>query len=208
MKKEHDYTQDLAHIRSMMERSSKFLSLSGWAGILAGVYALIGVSIAYFGIGFNPNKLNFLSTILSAQSFNLNYLILDGVLVLMASLVTAVFLSYKKASDKGESIWNATSRRLLANMSVPLLTGGLLLILFISKGYIGLILPMTHIFYGFALYNASNFTLVEVKYLGFVQIFLGIISSYFVEYSLIIWALGFGFAHIAYGLYLYVKYEK
>ncbi|MDO8951520.1 MAG: hypothetical protein Q7U86_02785, partial [Draconibacterium sp.] len=41
---------DLQTIRDIMERSSKFLSLSGLAGIFAGVCALLGAAIAWFFI--------------------------------------------------------------------------------------------------------------------------------------------------------------
>jgi hypothetical protein len=64
------------------------------------------------------------------------------------------------------------------------------------------------IFYGLALYNASNFTIDEVKFLGFVQIGLGLLGSYFIEYSLFIWAMGFGVVHIIYGIYMHFRYER
>ncbi len=41
------HLQDLTEIRSMMERSSRFISLSGLSGISAGVFALIGAYLAY-----------------------------------------------------------------------------------------------------------------------------------------------------------------
>jgi len=39
--------QNLESIRQLMERSVKFVSLSGLSGILAGIYALIGAVLAY-----------------------------------------------------------------------------------------------------------------------------------------------------------------
>ena len=54
MKEEQKYIRDIAEIRSMMERSSKFLSLSGLAGVMAGIYALAGAFIAYRTFSFNP----------------------------------------------------------------------------------------------------------------------------------------------------------
>ena len=35
------HIEDIAEIRSLMEKSSKFISLSGLSGILAGIFALI-----------------------------------------------------------------------------------------------------------------------------------------------------------------------
>jgi predicted lysophospholipase L1 biosynthesis ABC-type transport system permease subunit len=57
MKGEQDYIRDISEMRSMMERSSKFLSLSGMAGIMAGIYALLGAYIAYKVFDFNPGQI-------------------------------------------------------------------------------------------------------------------------------------------------------
>jgi len=200
MKEEQDYIQDIAEIRSMMERSTKFLSLSGWAGVMAGIYALAGAWIAYHFYSFNPNKIVYTSPDLSRVIFL-------AVLVLILAIGTAVFLSWKKAHKRGEKIWNATSRRLLINMTIPLLAGGFLIFILLAKGFVGLLAPLTLLFYGLAVYNASNFTYGEMKFLGLIQIGLGLISSYFIVYGLLLWALGFGVVHIFYGTYMHFKYD-
>jgi hypothetical protein len=138
----------------------------------------------------------------------LTNLVLLGISILILAIGTAVVLSYKRAKQKGESGWSATSKRLIVNMAVPLVTGGILILVLIAKGYSGLIAPLTLLFYGLALYNAGKFTYDEVKILGIVQICLGLISSYFIEHSLIIWAAGFGFVHIVYGIYMHFRYER
>jgi hypothetical protein len=201
MKKEQDYIQHIAEIRSMMERSAKFLSLSGWAGIMAGIYALLGAYTVYTVFNYNPDKIVY-------RIPGFSSVIILAVMILIFAVATAIFLSYKKADKNGEKIWNATSRRLIAGMSVPLITGGILILILISKELTGLIAPLTLIFYGLALYNASKFTIDEVKYLGMIQIGLGLLSSYFIEYSLLLWALGFGAAHIVYGIYMHFRYER
>jgi hypothetical protein len=206
MKKEQDYIQDIAEIRSMMERSSKFLSLSGWAGIMAGIYALVGAYIAY--TLFNPDAIVYSTIDSGSESSSLPKIIILAFLILILALVTAIVLSWKKADNKGEKIWNPTSRRLLASMSFPLVSGGILILVLISKDLIGLIAPFTLLFYGLALYNASKFTIDEVKYLGMIQIGLGLISSYFIECGLLFWSIGFGIVHIVYGIYMYFRYER
>ncbi len=203
MKKEQNHIQDIAEIRSMMERSSKFLSLSGLAGIMAGIYALAGAYIAYSYFHFNPDEITYQITKSSLP--NIFFL---AIIILIFALATAIFLSYKKAGNKGEKIWNPTSRRLLASMAVPLLSGGILILVLISKGLVGLIAPLTLLFYGLALYNASKFTIDELKILGLLEIGLGLISTFFIEYTLIFWAFGFGAAHIIYGIYMYFRYER
>jgi hypothetical protein len=206
MKKEQDYIQDIAEIRSIMERSSKFLSLSGWAGIMAGIYALAGVFIAYVFLDFNPEKIVYTGS--ERITGDLSSLIILALLILMLAIGTAFFVSYKKAKDKGENGWNATSRRLLASMAVPLVTGGILILVLISKGLLGFIAPVSLVFYGLALYNAGKYTYDEVKFMGIVQIGLGLLSSYFIEFSLLFWAAGFGVVHIIYGIYMHFRYER
>src|SRR5690606_31813818 len=139
MKKEQDYIRDIAEIRSMMERSSKFLSLSGWAGIMAGIYALTGAFIAYRVFHFNPDEVAF-STINSGNSSaSFEKVALLAIVVLTLAIGTALFLSSNKADKRGEKAWNVTSKQLLLNMAIPLITGGILILILFSKGLIGLI---------------------------------------------------------------------
>lgn len=208
MKQEQDYIRDIADIRSMMERSSKFLSLSGWAGIMAGIYALAGTYIAYRFFGFNPSEIIISTNQTNSLSPGLLPIVITALIVFLLAAGTSVYLTCKKADKKGEKLWNPTSRRLLINMSVPLIAGGLLILILLAKGLIGLLAPFTLLFYGLALYNAGKFTYKEVKILGLVQISLGLAGSWFVEYGLAFWALGFGIVHIIYGIYIYYRYEK
>ncbi|MEQ8524984.1 hypothetical protein [Gracilimonas sp.] len=201
MKEEQDYIKDIAEIRSMMERSSKFLSLSGWAGIMAGLYALAGAYVAYSTFGFNPDELLYTSP-------NLVNVIWLAIGVLVLALVTAIYFSKRKADGNGENIWNATSRRLLSSMAIPLVAGGALMLVLIAKGLIGLIAPLMLLFYGLALVNAGRYTIPEVTLMGMVQIALGIAGAWFIGYGLVLWAVGFGAIHIVYGMYMHFRYER
>jgi len=201
MKEEKDYIQDIAEIRSMMERSTKFLSLSGLSGVLAGIYALIGAYYAYRIIGFNPDSIQYTHE-------NVQHIILIAIAVLIAAIGTAIIFSMTKANKSGENIWNVSAKRLAINMLVPLVTGGLFILVLISNKLIGLVAPSSLIFYGIALYNASKFTYEDVKSLAVIEICLGLLSAYFINYSLLIWAIGFGIVHMFYGIYIYYRFEK
>lgn len=202
MKKEQDYIRDIAEIRSMMERSSKFLSLSGWAGVMAGLYALAGAYVAYTFLNFNPDELFY------SPSGSLMNVLLLAIIVLVLAIGTAIFLSYRRAGKRGDKLWNPTAKRLLFNMAVPLISGGILLLMMISKGLIGFLAPFSLIFYGLAICNAAKFSYEDLKILGLIEIVLGLISSWFVEYGLLLWTLGFGVVHIIYGIHIKNKYEK
>ncbi len=201
MKEEQDYIQDIAEIRSMMERSSKFLSLSGWAGILAGFFALAGAWIATSVLGFQPDEIFY-------SYPDLTYLFLTAAAVLFLALISALLDSQRKALKQDKKAWNATSRRMLASMAVPLLSGGILILLLISNGLLGLIAPLTLLFYGLALYNAGTYTIREVRVMGYVQMILGLLNMAFISYGLLFWAIGFGLVHIVYGIYMYFRFER
>lgn len=204
MKEERNYIQDIAEIRSIMERSTKFLSLSGLAGIMAGIYAFAGAYIAYAVYSFNPDEIVYNSP----EPSSLSAVIFLAVAILILAIGTAIVLSWNKAKRRDENVWNATSRRMVANMAVPLVAGGIFILILLSKDLIGLIAPSTLLFYGLALYTASKFTYDDVKFLGLIQMALGLISTWFIEYSLLLWALGFGVVHIGYGIYMHLKYER
>lgn len=203
MIKEQDYLKDIADIRAMMERSTKFASLSGLAGVMAGIYALAGAFIVSNFYSFNPTVIQY-----TPEPESLLKVIVVALLVLVFTLSTTVLLSYIKAKKSGEKIWNITSKRLLADIAVPLSAGGILVVVFLLNGMIGLLAPITLVFYGLAIYNTSKFTFAELKFLGLFLIGLGLLSSFFIEYSMFYWAVGFGVMHIVYGVYMHFKYER
>lgn len=199
--KERDYLEDLAEIRMMMQRSSKFLSLSGWAGIMAGIYALVGAYMAYMLFNFRPSDILY-------EAPHTGKLILLGSIILIVSIGTAMLLSRQRAQKKGESAWNSTSRRMLITMAVPLLTGGLILLVLLSYELAAFLIPVSLVFYGMALFNAGHFTFREVQMLGICQSALGILALIFIPYSVLIWAVGFGLMNMVYGIYIHLKYER
>ena len=206
MKTEQEYIKDLSEIRIMMERSTKFLSLTGLSGILAGSYALIGAYLAY-RLFYGRTEEGFFKTMPVENGAVLNLVFL-ALSILVLAVGTAIYLSSKKATKNKEVLWNPVSRRLVTNMAIPLITGGIFVLILISKGNFELLAPLTLIFYGLALINASEFTFKDLKYLGMINILLGLISSYFPVLGLLLWAIGFGLMHIIYGIYMHLSYEK
>jgi hypothetical protein len=207
MKEIPEYEKDLASIRTMMERSAKFISLSGLSGVLAGLYALAGAVAAYFIVHYPISPLDF--RIYSVNDGNTIYkLIFIAALVLIASISTGLWLSNKKAQKNGLKLWSPYSRKLLINISIPLVSGGIFILIMLYTGHFGLAAPASLIFYGLALIQGSANTVDEIRYLGFSEIILGLVSAMFPGYGLIFWALGFGVLHIVYGAIMYNKYDK
>jgi hypothetical protein len=208
MKEKQDYIRDIAEVRFMMERSSKFLSLSGFAGIMAGIYALGGAYVAYRVFGFNPDALRYGVSEAGVLFNGILQVMGLGLVTLVLALGTAIFLSHRNAEKRGEKLWNPATKLVMYNMAVPLVTGGLLILVMLLHGFVGLVVPCSLLFYGIALYSAGNFTYREVRSLGLIQILFGLLGAYFVGYSLLFWALGFGVTHILYGIYMHYRYER
>lgn len=202
-----NYLEDLKDIKELMSQSTKFLSLSGLSGVLAGIYCLIGAFLAYQLIYTNTNGINNYNTIIITQS-TIYKLIAIASGVILLSLFTAIFFSTKKANRYNHKIWNATSKRLLINFMIPLATGGFFVLFLIEKEMLVLVAPLTLIFYGLACVNASKYTLGDIRYLGITMIIIGLLSTWFLGYGLLFWALGFGICHIVYGAMMYFKYDR
>lgn len=207
MKETYDYQRDIASIRSVMERSVKFLSLSGISGVLAGGYALLGTIVTYY-LMYYPNSPFGLPLYTVNEKAILMKLMLIGAGVLVLSLVTALIMSGRKAKHLGVSIWNKPSKELLVNLAIPLATGGVLIIILLWHGYFALIASTCLIFYGLALLMASPLTVNEIRYLGISEIVLGLVAALLPDYGLILWAVGFGVLHIVYGLVVHYRYDS
>ncbi|HLF52283.1 hypothetical protein [Flavobacterium sp.] len=196
------YLNDISEIKNMMSKSSQFISLSGFAGIIAGIYALIGAFVAHQLI------INHEGSYITLESNTFKLIVLTAFLVLLSSVVTATMLTYGKAKKEGEKVWNATSKRMVVNFLIPLATGGIFAILLLRNGNYGLIAPVTLIFYGMACINASKYTFRDIRYLGITVTVLGLMATEFSGYALEFWALGFGVCHILYGSMMYFKYDR
>jgi hypothetical protein len=207
MKKIQEYEKDLASIRTIMERSAKFISLSGLSGMLAGVYALGGAIAAYFVFHYPVSPFQYRIYSIDEPDA-LPKLLLIAALVLTASVTTGLWLSNRKAKKHGLKLWTSASRSLLLNITIPLVSGGIFILILLYTGHFGLAAPACLIFYGLALIQGSSNTFDEIRYLGFSEIILGLISATLPEYGLIFWAIGFGILHIVYGGIMYKKYDR
>jgi hypothetical protein len=200
----------LNQIHSMMEQSTRFISLSGLSGILAGLTALIGAAFAFLkirGAATEENPLMVRLSMHTIQPDTIQELLLIGICMLIVSITLGIVLTYKKASKKGQKIWGASSKRLLINLSIPLVVGGIFALILIQHNLIGLNAPVTSLFCAMALINASKYTLNDFRYLGIFEIVLGLVGSFYIGYGLILWAIGIGVLHIIYGAVMYFKYD-
>ncbi len=204
---EKDIHSELASIRSLMERSSRFLSLSGLSGVMAGIYALIGAFIGYGIVKEKYTSLTISDSYLDNPLIYHQLLLIAGIILLL-SILTCLILSIREAKKKGENYWNPVSKRLIISTAIPLFTGGLLIIILFLKAEYSLIASACLIFYGLSLISASQYTFSDVKWLGFCQITLGLLAALSPESGLILWAFGFGVLHFIYGTVMHFKYNR
>lgn len=198
--------QNLAEIRSLMERSSRFISLSGLSGVGAGVCALGGSTVAHWRmqqqLGPDYNS-SLLSPSLAWELVGI------ATLTLVAALSVAAFFTLRKAQKQQERVWDKSMQQLVINLFIPLAAGGLFCLIMLKHGAVGFVAPATLIFYGLALIHGSRYTLNDIRYLGFCQIGLGLLNAWYMGLGngIIFWTIGFGVLHIVYGIYLHYKYQ-
>ncbi|GAB2960134.1 hypothetical protein GCM10027048_29560 [Hymenobacter coalescens] len=225
MKPAVDPLAQLAEIRTIMERSSRFISLSGLSGVGAGVVALAGAAFGHwylstqFGApaaaqspyGRQAGQLGFVELMEGSEATRLSTLpFLLGLalgIILLAGTV-AIYFTQRRSRTEGRSLWDPVVRRLFWSMAVPLVAGGLFCLQLYLRGAAGLVVPAMLLFYGLALLNASKYTLDEIKLLGISEIALGLVASLLPSYAFLFFALGFGLCHIGYGLLMYNRYER
>lgn len=213
MQSEVDPLAQLSEIRAIMERSSRFLSLSGLAGVGAGVVALIGAGVAHVALEHELGPEGFARLATGGVGPDdrralLPLLVGLAVVMIGLGLVVAFFFTRRRAARTGQRLWGGAARRLALSLSAPLAAGGLFALALYREGAVGLVVPALLLFYGLALLSASKYTLDEIRGLGYVQVALGLVGLLLPPYGLWLFGAGFGVAHILYGIRMFNRYER
>ena len=209
MDQQHASLETLQDIRRIMDRSSRFLSLSGLSGVAAGVFALIGVYFAYdwireYYVRYNQRGAHDLKDF---DHLKWSLIGLAGA-VMAGAVLFSFYFTWRKAKKSNVPIWDHTSRKLLINLVIPLIAGGVFVFGLLRYSEWMFVAPSCLVFYGMALVNASKYTLTDIRYLGLLEIGLGLVNMWYPGYGLYFWGVGFGVLHIVYGLIMWWKYES
>ena len=210
MENNKDQLETLNEIKNLMERSARFVSLSGIAGIAAGSVAILGavfISI-FFHTGFFEQIPGIMIQSKDQQSVNLTSLFAILFTVFILALILTIYFSSRKAKSRNIIFWDSMAKRVFINFFIFLFTGGIFCMILFYYGIYFLIVSAMLTFYGFALINISKITFNEITQLGILEICLGIIAAFVTVYPLLIWTIGFGILHVIYGIYVYLKYER
>lgn len=205
--------EELAHIRGLMDRSTRFLSLSGLSGVIAGVLALGGAAVARWYMDqhsvMRADPLSYDGG-LRTEDYWTHVMVLGeiAIAVLVLAIAGALWFTLRRSKRVGQSLWDASARRMAISLALPLGAGGVFCLALIWHGLPGLVAPATLLFYGLALLNASKYTLNEIRWLGLSEVVLGLAASFWVGAGLLFWVLGFGVLHIFYGSLMYLRHER
>ena len=206
-----EHLEALSDIRNMMERSSRFVSLNGLAGVFVGLFALAGAWGAYMYLGMQGGSDAYYEYARTANGdANLSFyefFFADAISVLVLSVLVSTLMTLCKARKAGQTVWGPTAKRLFLNMMIPLMSGGVFCLIMVYHNTAAMVAPAMLIFYGLALVNASKYTFDDVRHLGLIEIVLGLLAAVYIRHGLLFWSLGFGVMHIIYGIVMYYKYE-
>jgi len=199
---------DIQVIRQMMERSSRVLTLSGLSGIFPGIFALLGSAYTWFGV-INCGKTSYDVNLATNDCISIRYkLMIVAITVLIFSVGFALYFSKRKAKKLHLPFWDKTAKRMLYNLLLPIVTGGIFTGILVWQDSITMVASSMLIFYGIGLINASKYTHKEIHFLGVFEIVLGLFAGIFLNYGLLFWTIGFGVLHIVYGTIMYNHYDK
>ncbi|MBB2144434.1 hypothetical protein GM921_02980 [Pedobacter sp. LMG 31464] len=206
MSNQEEQLNALSDIRKMMDRSSRFISLSGLSGVFAGLTGLVGAYFAHLELQKYVNG----SYGIDADTDIEANLIKIGFTVLVVAIAGGFLFTLRQSKKKNLPFWDKTAKTMLINLAIPLVAGAFFVIalLFNDTNTTGFIAPTCLVFYGLALINASKYTYTDIRFLGICEVVLGIIALFNIGYGLYFWAFGFGVLHIVYGTIMYFKYER
>ena len=155
-----DYLKDISDIKNMMNKSSRFNSLSGISGIATGLYAIIGSLIAYQYVVKNNIEVNNLDN-------NTFYLLLaDLILIILLSLITSFIITRRKTKEETRNGWSTLTKKMVYNFSIILIPSAIYILVLIMKNDFVNAGSLMLFFYGASLINASHHTFKEIKTLA------------------------------------------
>ena len=209
--KQEQYNEQLnniSEIRALMEQSTTFISLSGLAGISAGIIGILASLVMQYKVGPYADKNSTLFLSADKRSELIYFCIVLCIIVLVITFLAVIFFTSRKAKKKGLPVWNTSAKKLALNLFIPLAAGGLFCLILIHHYFDWLVIPSMLIFYGLALINASKYTLNDLRWLGISEVILGLLAAYFLSESVTFLGIGFGVLNIIYGAVMYFRYER
>jgi len=208
MDSSREHLNNLQEIRSLMERSSSFVSLSGLSGVIAGIMGLFMAYMLQSRLGEYLNHSYIVKATAEQRNEQIIFTLMLSIIVLVVTFGSTIFFTARKAKKKGNPVWGIPAKNVLVNLFIPLITGGFFCLFLLVHYYDFIVLPSMLVFYGFALLNVSKYTLHEIRWLGISEIVLGLAAMLLLDYAIYFWGAGFGVMNIIYGAVMYFRHER
>jgi len=185
-------TENLRVIRETMERSTKHSSLSGLAGLLIGMWAMLGVFATGRMVGTTQYQLGSHPLRLAAI----------WITVLVISALTDIVLNKRRAARVGKRIFSPLGARILQAIGPGFLVGGLLTAFLVANHLTASVFALWMLTYGLAICSVGLFSVKPVACLGWAFVVCGCCAMVLgPSYGLPLMAISFGGFHIAYGIF-------
>jgi hypothetical protein len=186
--------ENLRLIRETMDRSTKHSSLSGFAGLLVGVWAIAGVLVTRFCIFGNDS--------LVLRPGHVWPLAAVWMAVLFVSILTDFLMNKRAAAAVGKHVFSSLGAR-LAQAAAPAFTAGLALTGYLlANGMVAHIWGYWMLFYGLSICSVGLFSVKPVSFLGWAFVLAGAITLFLSPIAgLWMMAVTFGGFHICYGAF-------
>jgi len=186
--------ENLRLIRETMDRSTKHSSLSGVAGLLVGLWAIIGVVLTRYAA--------YESSSLTVRHVHLITLAAIWTSVLFASVATDYLMNKRAAASVGKHVFSSLGARIVQS-AAPGFTAGLVFTLYLLwLGQIGHIWGFWMLCYGLAISSVGLFSVKPVSFLGWSFLLAGAFTLFLSPIDgLWMMAVTFGGFHICYGLF-------
>ena len=185
----HDRAMDnLRFIRETMERASSFTAVPGWGQVAIGVTALFAALVA------------------SQQQHFTGWLAV-WFAEAAVSAVIAGWTMYRKAHASDTSLLSRPGRKLITNLTPPVVVGALLTVVFYRAGLTGQLPGLWLLLYGTGVVTGGAFSVRPVPVMGLCFMFLGAGALFLPEaWGDGLMAAGFGLLHVIFGLHIARNY--
>jgi len=178
----------LRYIRETMERAGEFTAVPGWGGVAMGATALAAAFLA------------------SRQSSPRAWLA-----VWLAEVFVAVAIAAPAAATKARransSLFSGPGRKFALSFAPPIIVGGLLTLAFFQAGAIAFLPGVWLLLYGTAIVTGGAFSVRVVPVMGLCLMALGAGALFApAVWGNLFMAVGFGLVHIAFGVWIALRY--
>ncbi len=174
---------DLRYIRSAMERAGAFTAVPGWETVLVGLTALAATGLA----AHQPTRTLWLA-VWAGEA-------------LLAAAIGGLGMA-RKSRRSGTSLTSAPGRKFLLAFCPPAFAGVLLTVALLRTGDPALLPGTWLLMYGAGVVAGGAFSVTAVPLLGIVFLALGAGALFVPAAGDLSLALGFGLAHVVFGVFV------